>query len=329
MPDIVTLGELLIDFVPTVSGVTLIEAPTFKKAAGGAAANVAAGLAKLGIPTGFMGKVGDDAFGHFLAQTLEQTGVDISALRFAREARTTLAFVSLRADGEREFIFYRHLDRDMLLMYSPGEVDVEYIRTAKAFHFGSISLITEPSRSATLHAIRAAQSAGLQISYDPNLRLNLWPSAEVAKAGLMLGWPLAHIIKVSEEELAFLAGVDLEGLGDLRSLEAAARQLWHPNLRLLVVTCGKAGSRYITPSFCGETPGFVVDAVDTTGAGDGFVAGLLKGLYEHPRADQDESLLREICRYANAVGAITTTERGAIPALPTAEQVERFLQAPK
>ena len=329
MPDIVTLGELLIDFVPTVSGVTLIEAPTFKKAAGGAAANVAAGLAKLGIPTGFMGKVGDDAFGHFLAQTLEQTGVDISALRFAREARTTLAFVSLRADGEREFIFYRHLDRDMLLMYSPGEVDVEYIRTAKAFHFGSISLITEPSRSATLHAIRAAQSAGLQISYDPNLRLNLWPSAEVAKAGLMLGWPLAHIIKVSEEELAFLAGVDLEGLGDLRGHEAAARQLWHPNLRLLVVTCGKAGSRYITPSFCGETPGFVVDAVDTTGAGDGFVAGLLKGLYEHPRADQDESLLREICRYANAVGAITTTERGAIPALPTAEQVERFLQAPK
>ena len=329
MPDIVTLGELRIDFVPTVSGVTLIEAPTFKKAAGGAAANVAAGLAKLGIPTGFMGKVGDDAFGHFLAQTLEQTGVDISALRFTREARTTLAFVSLSADGEREFIFYRHLDRDMLLMYSPGEVDVEYIRTAKAFHFGSISLITEPSRSATLHAIRAAQSSGLQISYDPNLRLNLWPSAEVAKAGLMLGWPLAHIIKVSEEELAFLAGVDLEGLGDLRGLEAAARQLWHPNLRLLVVTCGKAGSRYITPSFCGETPGFVVDAVDTTGAGEGVVAGLLKGLYEHPRADQDESLLREICRYANAVGAITTTERGAIPALPTAEQVERFLQAPK
>jgi fructokinase len=102
--------------------------------------------------------------------------------------------------------------------------------------------------------------------------------------------------------------------------------LWHPALRLLVVTCGKRGCRYVTPHFTGEAPGFVVNAIDTTGAGDGFVAGLLKGLYEHPQADQDASALREICRYANAVGAITTTERGAIPALPNAEQVKRFLQ---
>jgi fructokinase len=327
MPDIVTLGELLIDFVPTVSGVTLIEAPAFKKAAGGAAANVAAGLAKLGVSTGFMGKVGDDAFGHFLAQTLRQTGVDITALRFTREARTSLAFVSLRADGEREFVFYRHLDKDMLLMYSPDEVDAEYIRTAHAFHFGSISLITEPSRSASLYAIQTAQSAGLQISYDPNLRLNLWPSPEAAKEGLMLGWPRAHIIKVSEEELAFLTSTDLTNLQDLAGLERVARQIWHSNLRLLVVTRGKAGSRYVTPNFCGEVLGFTVQAVDTTGAGDGFVAGLLCGLHQHPHAGQDESLLREICRYANAVGAITTTERGAIPALPTAAQVEQFLQA--
>jgi fructokinase len=97
-------------------------------------------------------------------------------------------------------------------------------------------------------------------------------------------------------------------------------------LRLLIVTCGKVGSRYITPGFSGEVPGFTVQAVDTTGAGDGLVAGLLKGLHEHSQADQDENLLREICRYANAVGAITTTERGAIPALPTAGQVEKFLQ---
>jgi fructokinase len=326
MPDIITLGELLIDFVPTVSGVTLIEAPAFKKAAGGAPANVAAGLAKLGVPTGFMGKVGDDAFGHFLAQTLKECGVDIRALRFSTEARTTLAFVSLRADGEREFIFYRHLNTDMLLVYAPEEVDTDYIRSAHAFHFGSISLITEPSRSATLLAIDTAKASGLRISYDPNLRLNLWPNAGAARDGLLLGWPHAHVIKVSEEELAFLTDLDLAGLQDLAGLKAAARKLWHPNLRLLVVTCGKAGSKYITPSFCGEVPGFAVQAVDTTGAGDGFVAGLLKGLHQHPQADQDESLLREICRYANAVGAITTTERGAIPALPTAEQVERFLK---
>jgi len=327
MPDIITLGELLIDFVPTVSGVTLIEAPAFKKAPGGAPANVAVGLSRLGVPTGFMGKVGDDAFGHFLAQTLDQASVDISALRFSAEARTALAFVSLRADGEREFMFYRHPSADML--YAPDEVDGDYIRSAHILHYGSISLITEPSRSATLRAVETARAAGLRISYDPNLRLNLWPDAEAAKRGLLSGWPLAQVIKVSEEELAFLTGADLTGLQDLSGLEQTARTLWHPDLRLLVVTCGKAGSKYLTPNFCGEAPGFAVKAIDTTGAGDGFVAGLLKGLHEHPNADQDESLLREICRYANAVGAITTTERGAIPALPTADQVDKFLQSHK
>jgi fructokinase len=316
MVDVIALGELLIDFVPTVSGVTLIEAPAFKKAPGGAPANVAAGLAKLGMRAGFMGKVGDDAFGRFLAQALEQVGVDTAALCFSAEARTALAFVSLRADGEREFMFYRHPSADML--YTPDEVNdnAERIRSAKILHYGSISLISEPSRSATLRAIEIARSAGLLLSYDPNLRLNLWPDAEAARAGILLGWPLAHLIKVSEEELAFLAGTD--------DPEAAVRKLWHPDLRLLVITLGKAGCRYATPRFSGQVPGFEVKAVDTTGAGDGFVAGLLKGLVDHPQAEGDEAQLRAICRYANAVGAITTTERGAIPALPTADQVDKF-----
>jgi fructokinase len=318
MVDVIALGELLIDFVPTVSGVSLIEAPAFKKAPGGAPANVAAGLAKLGISSGFMGKVGDDAFGHFLAQTLQEAGVDTSALCFSTEARTALAFVSLRADGEREFMFYRHPSADML--YTPDEVNAnaERIRNAKILHYGSISLIGEPSRSATLHAVEIARQAGLLLSYDPNLRLSLWPNAEAAKAGMLLGWPLAHLIKVSEEELAFLAGSE--------DLEAAARKLWHPALRLLVITRGRAGCRYVTPGFSGHVPGFAVQAVDTTGAGDGFVAGLLKGLVDHPQADRNEAQLRAICRYANAVGAITTTERGAIPALPTASQVDEFLR---
>ncbi len=151
MPDVVSLGELLIDFVPTISGVTLIEAPAFKKAPGGAPANVAAGLAKLGVSSAFLGKVGDDAFGHFLKETLDQVGVDTSGLVFSEEARTALAFVSLRADGEREFMFYRNPSADML--YTPQEVAYDLIERAKIFHFGSVSLITEPSRSATLAAI--------------------------------------------------------------------------------------------------------------------------------------------------------------------------------
>ena len=317
MPDIIALGELLIDFVPTVSGVALIEAPAFIKAPGGAPANVAVGLARLGAASGFMGQVGDDAFGHFLAQTLRENGVDVSALRFSTAARTALAFVSLRADGEREFMFYRHPSADML--YRPEEVDVTAIRAAKGFHFGSISLIGEPSRSATLHAVNAARAAGLLVSYDPNLRLNLWPDAAAARAGIMLGWPLAHVIKLSEAEIAFL--------GETDDLAQAACQLWHPELRLLVITRGATGCRYVTENFADEAPGFPVQAVDTTGAGDGFVAGLLKGLLERPEAHTDASQLQALCQYANAVGALTTTKRGAIPALPTAAEVAAFLAA--
>jgi fructokinase len=317
MPAVISHGEMLIDFVSTVNGVSLIEAPSFLKAPGGAPANVAVGLARLGVSSGFLGQVGDDAFGHFLAQTLRENNVDVSALRFAREARTMLAFVSLRVDGERDFMFYRHPSADML--YGPADVDEDYIRSARAFHFGTISLISEPARSAALHAVQIAREAGLLISFDPNLRLNLWPTENAAREAMRSGWSLAHVIKVSEEELEFLGQTD--------DLTEAARQLWHDDLRVMIITRGKAGCRYVTAAFHGEVTGFNVTVTDTTGAGDGFVAGLLKGLLAQPDAHANENRLSEICRYANAVGALATTRRGAIPALPTAEQVETFLNS--
>jgi fructokinase len=319
MPEIISCGELLIDFVPTVSGVSLLEAPAFKKAPGGAPANVAVGVSRLGISSGFIGKVGDDPFGHFLAKTLEDSGVDIQGLLFSTEARTALAFVSLRADGERDFMFYRHPSADML--YRPDEASADYIRSAKIFHYGSISLIQEPSRSATLHAVEIASQAGLVISYDPNLRLNLWPTVEKARQGLLLGWSMANIIKVSEEELQFLSGT--------ADFFEGAHRLWHSNLSVLIITRGKTGCTYLTQAFHGNVPGFSVTPVDTTGAGDGFVSGLLAGLVRQPQAWKDETDLQELCKYANAVGALTTTQRGAIPALPTAEQVEAFMQLGK
>lgn len=315
MLDVIALGELLIDFVPTVSGVTLIEAPAFLKAPGGAPANVAAGLAKLGLRAGFLGQVGNEPFGHFLAGVLRDLGVDTSALRFTDRARTMLAFVSLRADGEREFLFYRHPSADML--YSPADLDEAYLRQARAFHFGSISLIVEPARSATLRAAEIARQAGALISYDPNLRLNLWPDAAQARAGMRLGWPLAEVIKVSEEELAFLSGT-----GDLA---AGAAALWHERLRLLLVTRGPAGCAYFTERFHGEAPGFPVQAVDTTGAGDAFMAAALRRLLDQPEAWNDEAELVALCRYANAAGALSTTRRGAIPSLPTGEELAAFM----
>ena len=316
MVDVVALGELLIDFVPTVSGVTLIEAPAFKKAPGGAPANVAAGLVKLGSSCAFLGKVGDDAFGWFLKATLDEVGVNTRGLVFSKDARTALAFVSLRSDGEREFMFYRHPSADML--YTPEEVAYDLIQEARIFHLGSISLISEPSRSATLAALSTARQHGVIVSYDPNLRLALWPDAQAARTGMLSIWSEADLIKVSEDELAFLTGMD--------DIDQAVEALWHDHLRLLVVTLGVQGCRYYTSHFKGQVQGFTVEAIDTTGAGDGFVAGLLMGLLTQPAAWHDETALRAVCRLANAVGALTTTQRGAIPALPTHVQLEAFLR---
>ena len=316
MYDVIACGELLIDFFSTQSGVTLSQAPAFQKAAGGAPANVAVGIARLGYRAGFLGQVGEDDFGHFLADTLAETGVDMGGLRFATAARTALAFVSLRADGERSFMFYRHPSADML--WRPEDVDATYAAGTRIFHHGSISLISEPSRSATLAALAHARGGGALISYDPNLRLALWPAAEAARAGIMAAWPCADLIKVSEEELAFLSGET--------DLERRARALWTNRLRLLAVTRGPAGCAYFTPDGGGAVPGFKVKAIDTTGAGDGFVAGLLAGLLDCDLRWDTAALVRAL-RLGNAVGAMATTQKGAIPALPTRPAVEAFIKA--
>ena len=314
---VITHGELLIDFVPTVTGVGLIDAPAFIKAPGGAPANVAAGLARLGVPAGFLGQVGDDPFGRFLAQMLRDAGVDVTTLSFTAQARTALAFVSLQADGERDFMFYRHPSADMLFSVAEVDAHATALRAAQAFHFGSISLIGEPARAATLRAIALAREGGALITYDPNLRLPLWQSAEAARAGMLLGLEHAAIVKVSEEELAFLTGASDEA-------EALAR-LWRPRLKLVAITRGAAGSTYVTPRFKGNVPGLPVLAVDTTGAGDAFMAGLLRRVLADPAVLEAEDELFQVYRFANAAGALAATKRGAIPALPFPEDVYRLL----
>jgi fructokinase len=312
---VVCLGEALIDFVADTSGVALIDCPGFRKAAGGAPANVAVGLARLDVPARFLGKVGEDPFGHFLARTLAEAGVDVAGLRFDAEARTGLAFVSLQANGERDFTFYRHPSADMRL--TSAEIDPRSFAGARLFHFGSITLITEPSRSATLTAIAAARAAGCVISYDPNLRLPLWPGAEAARAAILTAMPVADVVKVSDEEAVFLYG----------DMESCARALLGQGPRLVLVTLGADGCRYFTADGArGDVPGFAVTAVDTTGAGDGFVAGLLAHLAESGAFPLPEPDLRHALRFANAVGALTCTKKGAIPALPTRAEALSLLK---
>lgn len=309
---VVCMGELLIDFVALEHGVSVGEASGFKKAPGGAPANVAVAVAKLGHPSAFLGQVGDDPFGHHLAGVLQHEGVDISGLRYSEEARTALAFVSLTQEGERSFVFYRHPSADMLM--SPEQVAIEVLKDKRIFHFGSITLINEPSRSATLMAARAAHTNGLLISYDPNLRMSLWPNADVAREGMLTGLNYAHVVKVSDEEVEFLTGGH-----DITPL-------WRDETQLIAVTHGAQGSTVYTRKGHVHVPGFSVKALDTTGAGDGFMAGILVGILEH--WNEHIQHLEEIVRFANAVGAMATTQLGAIPSLPTRAQVDTFLRGP-
>ncbi|MDE0010760.1 MAG: PfkB family carbohydrate kinase [Candidatus Poribacteria bacterium] len=316
MPKALCIGELLIDFVSTTPDVTLAEAPGFVKAPGGAPANVAVGLAKLGIDAGFIGKVGADAFGNFLSDTLQQNSVDTAYLIAGETSRTTLAFVATRSDGMKDITFYRHPGADIQL--SPDEIDTSYIQSAELFHYGSVSLSHSPSREATLHAIQSAKASGAMLSYDPNLRLMLWDNADDAKHWIWEVMPYADVVKISEEEWEFVTG-DTKLTGGIERILGLG-------VTLLVVTLGERGCYYTNGIADGYVDGFAVDVVDTLGAGDAFVAAMLMQLMKHENLQSlDTSLLEAIMRYANAAGALATQKVGVIPALPTLPEIELFL----
>jgi fructokinase len=296
---IVSLGESLIDFlsIGEQDGAEL-----FRKQAGGAPMNVACGIARLGGEAAFVGKVGDDDFGRFLKATMEREGVNTSGLRLSDEAGTGLAFVSLDEQGDRSFTFYRDPAADMLLR--PDELPRELLSSCVAFHHGSISLITEPAREATLQARRLAKEGGAFISYDPNLRELLWPSLDDARARILEAMDGADLVKVSSEELAFLAGDDEED---------AIRALFARGPDTVVLTRGADGCTVRTKAGDrADVPGSKVDVIDTTGCGDAFVAAFLHALF-----DDDLHDLELAARRGCASGGLCATGRGAIDALPT------------
>jgi fructokinase len=311
---VVCFGEMVIDFVSVERGVSVGQASGFSKAPGGAPANVAVGLAKLGIPTAFMSQLGDDPFGHYLAGVLKDHAVDISALRFTDRANTTLAFVSVEKSGERSFTFYRKPSADMLM--TEADLGLPMLAAAHVFHFGSITLIDDPIHSTTLAAVKHAQQNGALISYDPNLREHLWPNLDTAREGMKIGLDFADIVKVSEEELHFLTGET--------DIASGVQQLWRDVTQLILVTKGEFGSAAYTRDHSWEVPGFRVAVEDTIGAGDGFVAGMLSGLLAMGDSWQGADF-SQLLRRANAVGALTASRQGGIPALPTASELDSFL----
>ncbi|KAJ8647374.1 hypothetical protein MRB53_000397 [Persea americana] len=320
-PLVVSFGEMLIDFVPDVAGVSLGDSLGFIKAPGGAPANVAVAISKLGGRSAFIGKFGEDEFGHMLVEILKKNGVNTEGICFDPNARTALAFVTLKTNGQTEFTFYRNPSADMMLTES--DLNVDLIQQAKIFHYGSISFISEPCRSALLAAMDAAREAGLLLSYDPNVRLPLWPSEDAAKEGILSIWTEADFIKVSDDEVAFLTNG-----GDPQN-EEVVMSLWFDGLKLLVVTDGEKGCRYFTKDFKGKVNGFSVKTVDATGAGDAFVGALLVSLAKDESIIQDEGKLRDALTFANACGALSTTQKGAIPGLPDAAMAHQLMRKSK
>jgi len=336
VPEAVCLGELLVDFVSVEKDVALARLPGFVGAAGGAPANVAVGLARLGVSAGFIGKVGDDPFGEHLRRTLEAEGVDTAYLRRAPGVRTTLAFVASHSDGRKDICFYRNPGADMLL--TAEEVNGEYLRSARhppdgrrastaggqarLFHFGSVSLSRSPAREATMRAARLAREAGLLVSYDPNWRPGLWSDEVEAKGLIWKAMELATVVHCAEEEWEFITGT--------QDLEVGAARVREAGARLVVVTQGEEGCYWDDGESRGQAPGFRVEVVDPLGAGDAFVAAMLCRLLRGdlpPEGGLGEERLRGITSYANAAGALTCTKRGVIPALPTATEVGEFLAA--
>jgi len=319
--DIVCLGELLIDLFPAEVGRRLVEVSAFHPKPGGAPGNVAVAARRLGLASAFIGKVGDDAFGHFLIATLAAEGVETRGIRLDDEARTTLAFIALPDPHHAEFVFYRNPGADTRLR--PDELDEALLRHSRALHVGSLSLVAEPSRAATLRAVAIARAAGALVSFDVNYRPSLWPGPDAAAQAIRDLLPLAHVVKVNEDELRLLTGTDDADAGGAALLAAGPA--------LVVVTLGARGSAYRSAAAAGFVPAFSVPTVDAIGCGDAFMAGVLAGLLGEAGGGAwpqrlDDAHLRPILRYANAVGALTATRPGALPALPIAAEVAAFLQ---
>mgnify|MGYP001591193711 CR=1 FL=1 len=310
---IVCFGELLIDMISTNPG-SLQKAEGFLKKFGGAPANTAADLAKLGVPVRFIGKVGDDPFGHFLKGTLEDYGVETSSLIFSRIEKTTLAFVSLTESGERDFTFYKGAHEAI----KPSEVNLP--KDTFLFHFGSLTQTNDEANKATHKLIDQAASMDAIISYDPNIRESLWEDLNRAQEIILDTAKKVDILKINEDEANLLSGKE--------NIPEAGSTLFTDNLEAIFITLGGKGCYYKTKAYEGFVPVPIrVETIDTTGAGDAFNAGYIFAIHETgkriPEMTKEELELG--LKRANIIGALTTTKKGAIDACPTIKDLKQYI----
>ncbi len=315
--DVVALGELLIDL--TQNGYSGQGNPLLEANPGGAPCNVLALLTKLGHSTAFIGKVGRDGFGDQLENALTETGISTAGLLRDDQVHTTLAVVHTLAGGDRDFSFYRNPGADMCL--HTQEINRELIRQARIFHFGTLSMTDEPVRSATYAAIAEAEAHGVLRSFDPNLRPPLWRTLDEAKEQVLYGMAHCDILKISDNEIQWLTQQE--------DFDAGVRWIRQrfPNIRLLLLSMGKDGSRGYSGDAMAEVKGFSVNAIETTGAGDTFFGGILHhvlawGLREYTRQE-----LEEMLTFANAAAALVTTRKGALRVMPSLAEIQALRNA--
>jgi fructokinase len=315
--DVLCFGEVLVDFFPERPGIPLEECDRYERHIGGAPANVAIGLGRLGMRPGLMTLVGPDAFGVYVKRKLAEEGVDVRGVGLHRTAKTGVTFVAVDAEGGRSFLFFRHPSADQMI--APVDVDANLVAEATVLHVGSSTLSREPARAATWAAIDAARRTGRLVSSDPNWRAHLWEDPRVAMAELERLLASVDIVKVSDDELAPLVGVSdpVEGAAKLRALGAT----------VAVVTLGARGCLFDAPAGRGELPGErPPTVVDSTGAGDAFTAGLLTGLLRAGVRDRETlhavslDALRAACTLGNRMGAAAVTRLGATAGLPARAQ---------
>ncbi len=321
MKKLLAIGEALIDFIPEETGKELKNVKGFQPAVGGAPANVCGAFVKLGGEASMITQLGDDPFGDKIVDEFVSCGIGCQYVKRTREANTSLAFVALKGDGNREFSFYRKPGADMLL--KAEDVKEEWFEDVFALHFCSVSLGDFPMKEAHRKAVEYGIKKGALISFDPNLRLQLWEDTGKLREAVLEFMPLAHVLKISDEELTFITGCD--------TIEKALPGLFKGNTRMVIYTKGSDGAECYTAHDKGTAAGKKVKAVDTTGAGDGFIGSFLHCLAEDGvTAENLETVTGEkmngYLAFANAFCGISVTKHGAIASYPTMEEMERERQ---
>lgn len=305
------IGESLIDFIPAQTGCSFEDVDSFSPKIGGAPANVLGAFAKLGGTTQLLTQLGDDPFGHKIMNKFKEWNVGTDYVTLTDKANTALAFVSLDAEGNRDFSFYRNPSADML--FDESQVEKSWFDSCFGLHFCSVSLGDTPMKQAHKKAISYASEAGGLVSFDLNLRFPLWKDKNDLKKAVLEFMPLAHIIKLSDEELEFIAGTD--------DIQKAKDFLLQGETQLVLYTCGSKGAYAITREHFVYSEAMAVKAVDTTGAGDAFCGSFLYNLYRNGvgvtrLASLTEEQLHEYLDSSNRYCGQSVLKQGAIESYP-------------